>query len=48
MGRRVGNSGMVEGAVGVEGNGGGQQWGCRQHLRTALHNLSVSLQNSLS
>ena len=27
---------------------GGQQWGCRQPLRTALRNISISLQNSLT
>ena len=30
------------------GRGWGQQWGCLQPLRTALHTISISLQNSLS
>ena len=36
------------GGVGAIEGEGGQQWGCRQPLRTALHNISISLQNSLS
>ena len=28
--------------------GGGQQWGFLQPLRTALHTINISLQNSLS
>ena len=48
----VGNSGV--GATtwwrgdGGNSGGGGQQWGCLQTLRTALHTISLSLQNSLS
>ena len=34
-----GNS-AVGGGGGNRG-GGGQQWGCRQPLRTALHNISI-------
>ena len=44
-GEGVGNSGM--GAIGG-GGGGGQQRGCRQPLRIARHNISISLQNTLS
>ena len=28
--------------------GGGQHWGCFQPLRTSLHTISISLQNSFS
>ena len=48
MVRAVGNSGVGgNSAVGGGGNrGGGQQWGCRQPLRTALHNISIKVQVS--
>ena len=42
-GQKRGGGGGVEPIVGV----GGQQWGCVQLLRTALHTISISLQNSL-
>ena len=55
-GMGVYTGGLMEGVgnIGVGGNnavgaiGGGQQWGCCQPLRTALHNMSINLQNSLS
>ena len=44
----LGNS-VVGANSAVEGNSeGGQQWGCLQPLGTALHTISISLQNSLS
>ena len=33
----------------IGGGGGVQQWGgCRQPIRSALHNIRIGLQNSLS
>ena len=37
-----------EGGGGAIVGGGGQQRGCLQPLRTALHTINISLQNSLS
>ena len=42
----VGGNSAVGAIVG--GGGGGQQLGCLQPLRTTLHTISISLQNSLS
>ena len=36
------------GGGGQQRGWGGHQWGCLQPLRTALHTISISLQNSLS
>ena len=48
-----GNSEVGGGTAGGGGNGalvgsGGQQWRGLQPLRTTLHTISISLQNSLS
>ena len=48
MGEGGGISGGQQSGGGGGGNSGGQQWGCLQPLRTALHTISISLQNSLS
>ena len=44
----VGGGNSVVGADSGGNSEGGQQSGCLQPLRTALHTISISLQNSLS
>ena len=44
----MGRGGQQWSGGGNSAVGGGQKWGCRQPLRTALHNISISVENSLS
>ena len=37
----VGGNSALGGMRAIGGGGGVQQWGCRQPLRTALHNISI-------